>query len=89
SEESFEKFEVNRSTLPMVGLLALNTRLFGEVDDVIKKFLTPIMLAKQRLQMNQSVCYDVTQIIEWQSLSDNDIEEVNVRLCKQEQDICQ
>ena len=43
----------------------LNTRFFGQVDDIIKTFLTSVMLGKQRSQMNQSVCYNVNQITEW------------------------
>jgi len=46
----------------------LNTRFFGQVDDIIKEFLTPVMLGKQRSQMNKSVCYDVIRIKEWQHL---------------------
>jgi hypothetical protein len=46
----------------------LNTRFFGPVDDVMKAFLTPVMLGKQRSQMNQSVCYDINRITEWQDL---------------------
>ena len=48
----------------------LNVRFFGSVDDIMKTFLTPVMLGKQRSQMNQSVCYDINQITEWQSLID-------------------
>jgi len=48
----------------------LNTRFFGSVDNVMKAFLTPVMLGKQRSQMNQSVCYDINRITEWQNLID-------------------
>jgi hypothetical protein len=46
----------------------LNIRFFGQMDAVIKDFLTPVMLEKQQSQMNQSVCYDANWIIEWQQL---------------------
>ena len=46
----------------------LNTRFFGPVDDIMKTFLTPVMLGKQRSQMNQFVCYDIKQITEWHHL---------------------
>ena len=68
NEEHFEKFEVERNALPTVGMPMLNTRFFGPIDAIIKDFLTPTMLGKQRSQMNQSVCYDVNRIIEWQHL---------------------
>jgi hypothetical protein len=42
----------------------LNTRFFGKMDVLIKDFLTPVMLGKQRSQMNQSVCYDANQVVE-------------------------
>ncbi|CAG8807113.1 1633_t:CDS:2, partial [Cetraspora pellucida] len=54
NEEHFERFEVEHSALLIVGLLTLNTMLFRQIDDIMKKFLTPIMLDKQHLQMNQS-----------------------------------
>ena len=38
------------------------------MDAVIKEFLTPVILGKQRSQMNQSVVYDANRIIEWQQL---------------------
>jgi len=48
----------------------LNARFFGSVDDIMKDFLTPVTLGKQRSQINQSVCYDINRITEWQSLID-------------------
>ncbi|PKY62450.1 hypothetical protein RhiirA4_488924, partial [Rhizophagus irregularis] len=49
------------------------------------------MLGKQRLQMNQSVCYDLNRIINWQQLLETDIdnEEICIGLREQEQDIRQ
>ena len=46
----------------------LNTRFFGKMDALIKDFLMPVMLRKQRSQMNQSVCYDANWVTEWQQL---------------------
>ncbi|CAG8750049.1 22638_t:CDS:2 [Cetraspora pellucida] len=54
--------------LPSVGLPMLNSRFFSQVDDILKKFLTLIMLGKQRDQINASVCYDVIQVYNWHSL---------------------
>jgi hypothetical protein len=68
NEEHLEKFEIERNALPKVGMPMLNTRFFGQMDAVIKDFLTPVMLGKQRSQMNQSVCYDANRVIEWQQL---------------------
>jgi hypothetical protein len=67
-EERFEKFEIERNALPTIGLPMLCNRLFGRVDDIIKQYLTPIMLGKQRLEMNQSVCYDINRIMDWHQL---------------------
>ena len=52
NEEHLEKFEVERNALPTIGMPMLSSRFFGPVNCVIKKFLTPIMLGKQRAQMN-------------------------------------
>ena len=68
NDEHLEKFEVERNALPTIGLPMLNTRFFNWVDAVLKEFLTPVMLGKQRSQMNQSVCYDINQIMEWHHL---------------------
>ena len=38
------------------------------MDAIIKDFLTPVMLGKQRSQMNESVCYDANRVTEWQML---------------------
>ena len=67
-EEHFEKFEIERNALPSVGLPMLCNRFFGRADDIIKQYLTPIILGKQRSQMNQSVCYDINCIMDWQQL---------------------
>jgi len=51
-KEHFEKFEIERNALPNVGLLMLCSRFFGQADGIIKQYLTPIILGKQRSQMN-------------------------------------
>jgi hypothetical protein len=68
NNEYLENFEVERNALPTIGMPMLNERFFGKVDAIIKKFLTTVMLGKQRSQMNQSVCYDINQITEWHHL---------------------
>ena len=52
NEEHLEKFDIERNALPTIGMPMLNTRFFSKVDTVIKSFLTPVMLGKQRSQMN-------------------------------------
>ncbi|CAB4382976.1 unnamed protein product [Rhizophagus irregularis] len=66
----------------------LNERFFGKVDAIIKKFLTTVMLGKQKSQMNQSVCYDINQITEWHHLieMEADNEEISMGIREQEQD---
>jgi hypothetical protein len=68
NEEHLEKFEIERNALPSIGMPMLNTRFFKQVDAIIKDFLTPVMLGKQRSQMNESVCYDANRITEWKTL---------------------
>ena len=63
-EKHFENFEIEYNALPTVGLLTLHKRFFGQADDIIKQYLTLIILEKQRSQMNQSVCYDINQIMD-------------------------
>jgi hypothetical protein len=68
NEEHLENFELERNAIPTIGMPMLNTRFFSQMDAVIKEFLTPVILGKQRSQMNQSVVYDANRIIEWQQL---------------------
>ena len=65
NEEQLEKFDIERNVLFTIDMLILNTRFFSQVDIIIKSYLTPVMLEKQRSQMNQSVYYDVSRIMEW------------------------
>ncbi|PKB93387.1 hypothetical protein RhiirA5_441426 [Rhizophagus irregularis] len=46
------------------------------------------MLGKQRSQMNQSVCYDISQITDWHHLMEieTDNEEISIGIREQEQD---
>jgi hypothetical protein len=68
NDEHLENFEVERNALPTVGMPMFNTRFFGTVDNIMKAFLTPVMLGKQRSEMNKSVCYDINLTTEWQNL---------------------
>ena len=52
----------------------LNSRFFGQIDEMIKKYLTPLILGKQQSQMNESVCYDISLISQWQDIIQNDID---------------
>ncbi|RHZ49583.1 hypothetical protein Glove_519g62 [Diversispora epigaea] len=90
NEEHLERFEIEQNVLPVVSMPMLNTRFFSQIDILIKEYLTPVMLGKQRSQINQSVCYDVFQITEWQYLLvEIDNEEIDVEIRKQKQDIQQ
>ena len=80
NDEPLEKFEIERNTLPTIGLPTLSTRFFNQVDAILKQFLTPIMLGKQRAQMNQSVCYDINQITEWRHLMEVSIISKSVKI---------
>ncbi|CAB4403132.1 unnamed protein product [Rhizophagus irregularis] len=88
NNEYRENFEVERNALPTIGMPMLNERFFGKVDAIIKKFLTTVMLGKQKSQMNQSVCYDINQITEWHHLieMEADNEEISMEIREQEQD---
>ncbi|CAB4398453.1 unnamed protein product [Rhizophagus irregularis] len=44
NEEHLEKFKIERNALPKVGMPMLNTRFFGQMNTVIKDFLTSVML---------------------------------------------
>jgi hypothetical protein len=68
NDEHLENFEVERNALPTVGMPMFNTKFFGTVDNIMKAFLTPVMLGKQRSEMNKSVCYDINLTTEWQNL---------------------
>jgi hypothetical protein len=70
NDEHLKKFEIERNALPTIGMPMFNTRFFGIVDNIMKAFLTPIMLGKQRSEMNKSVCYDINRTTEWQNLID-------------------
>ncbi|CAG8781462.1 14819_t:CDS:2, partial [Cetraspora pellucida] len=85
-EEHLMKFEIQRNMLPSVGLPMLNSCFFSQVNDILKKFLTPIMLGKQRDQMNASVCYDFIQVYNWHSLIEKDINNEEIGLWIREQD---
>ncbi|GBB86756.1 hypothetical protein RclHR1_13170002 [Rhizophagus clarus] len=91
NEEHFEYFELERNTIPTIGMPMLNTRFFSFVDNIMKTFLTPVMLRKQRSQMNQSVCYDINRITEWQNLIDVEIDnkEISNGIREQKQDVQQ
>ncbi|EXX50941.1 hypothetical protein RirG_266000 [Rhizophagus irregularis DAOM 197198w] len=89
NDKHLKKFEVERNNVLLtINLPMLNTRFFDQVDIIIKEFLTPIMLRKQKEQMNQSVCYDINQITEWHHLIkvETDDEEIGVGIREQEQD---
>ena len=70
NDEHLERFEVKQNTLPTVKMPMFNTRFFSIVNNIIKTFLTPVMLGKQRSEMIKSVCYDINRTTDWQNLID-------------------
>ncbi|GET58134.1 hypothetical protein GLOIN_2v1835573 [Rhizophagus irregularis DAOM 181602=DAOM 197198] len=51
NEKHLKKFEIERNALPKVGMPMLNMRFFGQMDTIIKDFLTPVMLGKHQLRV--------------------------------------
>ncbi|GBC41871.2 hypothetical protein GLOIN_2v1790132 [Rhizophagus irregularis DAOM 181602=DAOM 197198] len=90
--------KVDRSTLLCNRLVSINDHVkndkhfeqFEIERDALPtvEFLTPTMLGKQRSQMNQSVCYDISQITDWHHLMEveTDNEEISIGIREQEQD---
>lgn len=68
NEELFERFEAQRNAIPTVGLPMIYTQFFSQVDEMIKVYLNSIIFAKQRNQMNESLCYDVHLITQYQDI---------------------
>jgi hypothetical protein len=54
--------------IPTRGLPSILNEYFPELDTKLQEYLTPQILQKQRDQMAQSLCYDVTLIDDWLSL---------------------
>ncbi len=46
NDEYLEKFEIEWNTLFTIGMPILSSRFFGQVDYVLKEFLTTVMLGK-------------------------------------------
>jgi hypothetical protein len=63
NEKHLENFELEWNALLTIGISMLNKRFFGPMNDIIKSFLIPIMLGKQRSQMNQSIYYNINRIV--------------------------
>ncbi|CAG8722528.1 15363_t:CDS:2 [Cetraspora pellucida] len=85
----YETLLEKTSVIPMVIFTNSNPTMINainQVDNILKKFLTPIMLGKQRDQMNASVCYDVIQVYNWHSLIEKDVDNKEIRLWIREQD---
>ncbi|CAB4445781.1 unnamed protein product [Rhizophagus irregularis] len=54
--------------IPTRGLPSIMNEYFPELDMILQEYLTPQILQKQRDQMAQSLCYDVTLVDDWLSL---------------------
>ena len=57
-----------KNEIPTKGLPSIMDEYFPELDMILRKYLTPQLLQKQRDQMAQSLCYDVILIDDWLSL---------------------
>ncbi|RIB10884.1 hypothetical protein C2G38_2204950 [Gigaspora rosea] len=53
NKEHLERLENEQNTLSIVGIPILNTIFFSQIDAIIKDYLTPMILEKQRAQMNE------------------------------------
>ncbi|EXX53111.1 hypothetical protein RirG_246990 [Rhizophagus irregularis DAOM 197198w] len=68
NEEYLEKFEIEQNALPKVGMPMLNTRFFGQMDAIIKDFLTPTETDNEEISIGiREEEQDIRQIL-FQSL---------------------
>jgi len=57
-----------KNEIPTKGIPSIMDEYFPELDKILREYLTPQILQKQRDQMAQSLCYDVKLIEDWSSL---------------------
>ncbi|CAB4479697.1 unnamed protein product [Rhizophagus irregularis] len=54
-----------KNEIPTKGLPTILNEYFPNLDELLQDFLTPQILQKQRDQISQSLCYDVTLVTDW------------------------
>ena len=54
-----------KNEIPTRGIPSIMDEYFPDLDKILKKYLTPQILQKQRDQMAQSLCYDTVLIEDW------------------------
>ncbi|EXX56200.1 hypothetical protein RirG_218330 [Rhizophagus irregularis DAOM 197198w] len=54
-----------KNEIPTRGIPSIMDEYFPELDKILREYLTPQILQKQRDQMAQSLCYDVKLIEDW------------------------
>lgn len=54
-----------KNEIPTRGIPSIMDEYFPELDKILREYLTPQILQKQRDQMAQSLCYDVELIEDW------------------------
>lgn len=69
-QDKKEQYNFWKLAIPYIRNQEKSNFLFRKLDNYLEKFLTPIMLQRQRDEINQSVYYTATK------LPDNDIETI-------------
>src|ERR1700722_5487450 len=54
-----------KNEVPTRGILSIMEEYFPDLDKILREYLTPQILQKQRDQMAQSLCYDAVLIEDW------------------------
>ena len=54
-----------KNEIPTRGIPSIMNEYFPDLDKILKEYLTPQILQKQRDQMAQSLCYDTVLIENW------------------------
>ena len=67
-EEQFERQEEQIEQNPTIGLPNIIDRYFKQINNIIKKYLTPRILKIQHQQINESLLYRIRRIENWQDL---------------------
>ncbi|PKB93529.1 hypothetical protein RhiirA5_441038, partial [Rhizophagus irregularis] len=57
-----------KNEIPTRGIPSIMDEYFPNLDKILREYLTPQILQKQRDQMAQSLCYDTVLIKDWQPL---------------------
>ncbi|UZO09122.1 uncharacterized protein OCT59_029359 [Rhizophagus irregularis] len=57
-----------KNEIPTRGIPSIMDEYFPNLDKILREYLTPQILQKQRDQMVQSLCYDTVLIKDWQPL---------------------